>query len=235
VPVNDLEFDNLIGSTMATLTRDVSQSRPVDEVLADVTTAAVKLIAAVHVADVLLIQDGKFRSVAPTSDIAPRLDTVQQDTAEGPCLEAAVGETVIRSDDLSAETRWPTFTAAALDAGVHSILSFQLYTYGPDRGALNLFSFEADSFTAEHEALAAMLATNAAIALIAANREHQFESALASRDIIGQAKGMIMERFGVDAVRAFELLTKLSQDTNTRLVTIAEQLVANRLTPKRDG
>src|SRR4051812_2478640 len=107
---------------MATLTRDVSQSRPVDDVLADVTTAAVKLIAAVDVADVLLIQDGKFRSMAPTSDLAPRLDTVQQETGQGPCLEAAVGETLIRSNDLATESRWPRFTTAAMDAGVRSIL-----------------------------------------------------------------------------------------------------------------
>ncbi|MDT5228866.1 MAG: hypothetical protein QOH94_2659, partial [Mycobacterium sp.] len=83
-----------------------------------------------------------------------------------------------------------------------------------------------DAFDPEAQAVAAMLATHAAITLIAQHRDTQFQSALASRDAIGQAKGMIMERFDVDAVRAFELLKKLSQSSNTRLVAVAEELVA---------
>ena len=77
-----------------------------------------------------------------------------------------------------------------------------------------------------------MLATQAAIALIADDVRLQFQSALASRDIIGQAKGMIMERFNVDAVRAFELLTKLSQTSNTRVADIAQEIVSRGQEPK---
>ena len=78
---------------------------------------------------------------------------------------------------------------------MHSVLSFQLYTHGPNTGALNLFGFAVRAFDDESEAIAAMLATHAAIALITANRQHQFQSALASRDLIGQAKGIVMERY----------------------------------------
>lgn len=74
-------------------------------------------------------------------------------------------------------------------------------------------------------------ATHAAVALIADDERLQFQSALASRDIIGQAKGMIMERFAVDAVRAFELLRSLSQNTNTRLAEVAEELVSRGRDP----
>jgi AmiR/NasT family two-component response regulator len=77
----------------------------------------------------------------------------------------------------------------------------------------------------EEQAIAAMLATHAATALLAADRQTQFESALASRDVIGQAKGMLMERFKIDAVRAFALMTQLSQDNNVKLRTIAQQIV----------
>jgi AmiR/NasT family two-component response regulator len=105
-------------------------------------------------------------------------------------------------------------------------MSLQLYTDKSRRGALNLFGRAPDVFNPEKEAVAAMLATHAAIALIANDERLQFKSALASRDVIGQAKGMIMERFDVDAVRAFELLKKLSQSSNTRLVAVAEELVA---------
>jgi len=99
-------------------------------------------------------------------------------------------------------------------------------------GALNLFGVEPDVFTTDSEAVGAMLATHAAIALIADDVRLQFQSALASRDIIGQAKGMIMEPFEVDAVRAFEVLTRLSQDSNTRVAEVAEELVSRGSEPK---
>ena len=112
------------------------------------------------------------------------------------------------------------------------MMSFQLYTYprkknaGPGgRGALNLFGYDRHDYTFEHRAIGAMLATQAASALIAADRETQFQSALASRDLIGQAKGIVMERFKVDATRAFQLMTKLSQDGNVPIREIAQRLV----------
>jgi ANTAR domain len=132
-------------------------------------------------------------------------------------------------NDLRRDPRWPTYSAAAIEAGVHATLSFQLYTHQQrpaQRAAFNLVSRVPDAFNPEAQAVAAMLATHAAIVLIAQDREAQFHSALASRDAIGQAKGMIMERFGVDAARAFEIMKKLSQDTNTRLVDVAAQIVA---------
>jgi hypothetical protein len=84
--------------------------------------------------------------------------------------------------------RWPRFASAALVAGVHRVLSLHLYSHGAATGALNLFGYHARRLNAESEAADAMLATHAATALIAANRQHRFESALASRDVIGQLR-----------------------------------------------
>jgi GAF domain-containing protein len=209
---------------MADLSRKFAVATPVEDTLKGVTAAAVELIDGVDCADVLLIRDGEFHSKAPTSDLAPAMDQVQRRTGEGPCLDATDAG-IIRCDDLDDDPRWPQFAAAAVDAGVRSVLSFQLYTHGADSGALNLFGAAARSFDDESQAIGAMLATHAAIALIAANREHQFESALASRDIIGQAKGMIMLRFDVDAIRAFELLRMMSQNSNTPVRVIAAEIV----------
>jgi hypothetical protein len=142
---------------------------------------------------------------------------------------------IVRAADLVEESRWPRFCPEAVRVGVRSVLSFQLFTHGAHRGALNLFGFEPCSFSPEAETVGAMLASHAAVALIAANKNRQFQSALANRDEIGQAKGMIMERFDVDALRAFELLRKLSQDSNTPLHQIARDIVARGTDRRRDA
>ncbi|GAA1681063.1 hypothetical protein MMUR_06420 [Mycolicibacterium murale] len=226
--VHRRDHHELLRSTMETLTAELAfHGTPIDRTLAQVTAAAVQLIPAVDAADVLLIDEGEFISVAPTSPWCPVLDAAQRDTGEGPCLEAAHASAVVRCDDLRKDPRWPAFAAIAVESDVYAMLSYQLYTHGAGSGALNLFSREIGAFSLENEALGAMLATHAAVALMAAQKQHQFESALASRDQIGQAKGMIMERFNVDAVGAFELLTRLSQDSNTPLREIAAQIVAH--------
>ncbi|MET0699898.1 MAG: GAF and ANTAR domain-containing protein [Mycobacterium sp.] len=227
----DTDYAQTLRDALIDLTQRFANPAPVEDTLTGITSAAVTLIDAVHSCDVLLIDESEdYRSVASTSALAEDLDRIQHTHRQGPCVDAAVDETMVVADDLREDPRWPQFSAEAVDAGVHSVLSFQLYTHQKRptcRGALNLFSREPGAFDFEAQALGAMLATHAAIALISEDRQAQFHSALASRDAIGQAKGMIMERYDIDAVRAFELLKKLSQDTNTRLVDVAAQIVAS--------
>ncbi|OBG24602.1 ANTAR domain-containing protein [Mycobacterium sp. 852002-51057_SCH5723018] len=218
-------YDDVLRSTMRELAASFAGENAVDEALGRVTAAAVALMQGVDYADVLLIEDGEFRSLKPTAPIMIELDTTQCELEEGPCVEAAAVDAVIRSPDVGNDPRWPRFGAAAAEAGVGGVVSYQLYTYSKGSGALNLFSRSTGTFDPEVETIGAMLATHAAALIISANREHQFTSALTSRDVIGQAKGIIMERFHVDAVRAFELLTRLSQDRNTPVRQIAQELV----------
>jgi transcriptional regulator with GAF, ATPase, and Fis domain len=219
---------------MTGLTKQFARPTGVDATLQTVTASCIELIQGVECADVLLVSGvDRFRSVAATSQLAIDIDALQKRFRQGPCLDAAVGDSVVLCNDLRDDTRWPRFAEAAVAAGVHSLMSFQLFTHNTRLGALNLFGLKPDAFTTEFEAVGAMLATHAAIALIADDVRLQFQSALASRDIIGQAKGMIMERFKVDAIRAFELLTKLSQDSNTRVADIAAELVSRGGEPKK--
>jgi hypothetical protein len=229
--VPDSDYAQIVRDALTDLTRRFAHPTTLEDTLAGITAAAVTLIEGVHSSDVLFIDKSEdYRSLATTSDLASDLDEVQCHHRQGPCIDAAIGETMVLSNDLREDPRWPRFTETAVQAGVTSVLSFQLYTHQQQpscRAALNMFGRDPDAFDSDAQAIGAMLATHAAIALIAQDRDAQFQSALASRDAIGQAKGMIMERFRVDAVRAFELLTKLSQDTNTRLVDVAAQIVAS--------
>ena len=147
---------------------------------------------------------------------------------EGPCAQAALQDTIVRSDDLRDETRWPKYAPAAAALGVLGSLSFKLYTADRTAGALNLFSFEAGPWDAEAETIGSVLAAHAAAAILAVRQGEQLQSALSTRDRIGQAKGIIMERFGVDEVRAFELLRKLSQESQMKLVDIAQRVLDTR-------
>ncbi|MDD4866335.1 MAG: GAF and ANTAR domain-containing protein, partial [Mycobacterium sp.] len=211
MPTSD-KYDALLRDILAVFPRrlDGGDKIDLDDVLREVTGAAVHLIGGVDYADVLLIEEDRFDSKAATATVASDLDEVQRQLGEGPCLEAAVAESVIRSPDLRHDTRWPRFGPAAVERGVHSILSYQLFASGRQTGALNLLGRAPQTFAPEAEALGAMLASHAAVAFGVVNRHRQFRSALASRDLIGQAKGIVMERFGIDAVAAFDLLKRLS-------------------------
>jgi GAF domain-containing protein len=214
---------------MAELARSVAAPRSVEDVLADVTAAALELIPGAETAGVLLLaKGGKFDSVANTSDLPHRIDELQVKYDEGPCIQAAVDELIVRTDDFREEQRWPLYSAAVVEIGVLSGLSFKLYTSDRTAGALNLFSFKPSAFDAEAETIGAVLAAHAAAAILASRQGQQLESALSTRDRIGQAKGIIMERYGVDDVRAFDMLRTLSQDGNTKLIDIAQRVIDTR-------
>ncbi len=232
--MDDRAYAGVIRQTMEELTNQFAHPTEIDVTLQGVTASCVELVDGVESADVLLISPrDPFLSVAATSQLAVDADRLQEQYGEGPCLDAAAGDSMVLCNDLREEPRWPRFAKAAVAAGVRSTMSFQLYTHNKLMGALNLFGIKPKAFTPQSQAVGAMFATHAAIALIANDERLQFQSALASRDVIGQAKGMIMERFDVDAVRAFELLTKLSQNCNRRVAEIAEELVSRG--PERES
>jgi GAF domain-containing protein len=141
-------------------------------------------------------------------------------------------------EDVATEQRWPLYTRDVLaTTPILSVLSFEVFVDGEAVGALNFYAERAHAFGADAKELGLIFATHAALAWQTSQRSAQFRSALASRDVIGQAKGMLMERFDIDAVHAFDLLARLSQESNVKLVDIAERLVAQRRngdSPHRD-
>ena len=214
---------------MAALARTAASPRSVEDVLSDVTAASKELIPGAETAGVLLIgKGGKWDSVGGTSDLPHLLDELQIRFNEGPCVEAALDEVIVRTDDFRSETRWPKYSAAVVEIGVLSGVSFKLYTANRTAGALNLFAFKPNAFDGEAETIGTVLAAHAAAAILASREGEELQSALTTRDRIGQAKGIIMERYGVDDIRAFEMLRRLSQDSNTRLVDIAQRVVETR-------
>jgi GAF domain-containing protein len=218
-----------LAQRMADLARSVATPRNVEDVFAAVTGAAVELLPGADTAGVLLVtKSGKFDSLCGTSDLIYELDRLQAEHGTGPCVDAAINELVVRTDDFKTEQRWPEYSRAVCELGVRSSLSFKLYTGDRTAGALNVFSLKPHAFNPESEAVGSVLAAHAAAAILASREGEQLQSALLSRDLIGQAKGIIMERFEVDAVRAFEMLRQLSQEMNVRLAEVAQRIIDTR-------
>ncbi|AFR50738.1 GAF and ANTAR domain-containing protein [Gordonia sp. KTR9] len=170
-----------------------------------------------------------IESFGSTHDVAAVHDAIQAELVEGPCISAAFTDRVVRVDDLENEWRWPEYRQRALaETPIRSVLSFQLFADTTTIGALNLFADEPHAFDLHTEDIGIVFATHAALAWNKVKKDKQFHSALANRDVIGQAKGILMERFGIDAVAAFDLLKRLSQDSNTKLVDVARQVTDKR-------
>ena len=199
-----------------------------DTVVAELAEHAAVEIAGAQYAGITLTRKAKTIETPAATHYWPLLlDKIQQRHQEGPCLTAAWEEKTIHVADLEADERFPNYRRDALaETPIRSIMAFQLFIAGETLGALNVYSEQPRAFGAESRNLGLIFAAHSSVAWNSARREEQFRRALASRDIIGQAKGMIMERYGLDAVQAFELLRKLSQDSNVPLTQIATELVA---------
>lgn len=227
--LSDATSKHELAVRMAELVREIAPPQPLPRVLADVTTTAVQLIPGADIAGVLMVKKGgEFESLADTDSLVAELDKLQHDFGEGPCADAALKQTIVRTDDLRYEPRWPKYAPAAVELGVLSSLSLKLYTAERTAGALNLFSFTPGAWDTEAETIGSVFAAHAAAAIMAGRHGQQMESALSTRDRIGQAKGIIMERYGVDDVRAFELLRRLSQESQAKLVDVAQRVIDTR-------
>ncbi|MCF3938686.1 GAF and ANTAR domain-containing protein [Gordonia tangerina] len=195
--------------------------------LDDLAVGAAELIPGAQYAAVTVTTEKNIVDTPASTHCNPAiLDDIQHSVHEGPYLQLVADKEPIRIDDLAQETRWPTYCRLALErTPIRSLLKFPLAGSTHTLGALtvcadNPHAFDEDAFDVGHA-----YATHASLAWDALRRKEQFAIALATRDIIGQAKGIIMERYRCSADHAFGLLKKLSQESNRPLRDVARQLV----------
>jgi hypothetical protein len=162
-------------------------------------------------------------TAAATHRYPELLDEVQNRHQQGPSLTAAATREIVRVDDLVREDRWPLYRGTALkQTPIRSILSFGIFKEGGASAALNLYADEPHVFDSESVDVGLIFATQAALVWNMMRRDQQFRIALVSRDVIGQAKGRLMERFDIDAAEAFDKLKQLSQESNTPIAQVAQ-------------
>jgi GAF domain-containing protein len=192
--------------------------------LQSIVDAAVELVPGTRWAGISLIEGKHVTPSVPTDELVAELDLLQNDLGEGPCLNALREHHTVHIENTLTDARWPRFGRAAHVRGARSVLSFQLFVREENLGALNSYGDATDVFTEESELIGAVLAQHAAVAMVGAQESTQFESALASRDVIGQAKGLLMCQEHLTGLAAFNLLTRAFQNLNTKVVTLARRL-----------
>lgn len=209
---------------LARMARDLLAQDSVDKTLQRIAAHAVELVDGCADAGVLVIEKtGRVQTLAAHGDLVHASDKLQEETGEGPCFDAARhAQDVYRIEDITAtSSRWTRYAPRARELGIGSVMGFCLYTEEDNLGALNMYSTRPGAFTEESEHIGWLLASHAAVALSSARTHAQLHTAMASRHEIGEAMGIIMERYQVTEDDAFAVLKKSSQDSNTKLRDVA--------------
>ncbi|WP_371400569.1 GAF and ANTAR domain-containing protein [Kribbella sp. NBC_00662] len=197
-----------------------------DHTLSRITAAAVEVLPDVDYASITVRHaDGRLETAAPTDDMLLGLDAAQYELQEGPCYEAATDAVHVSSPDMATDTRFVRYAAVAVAAGVRAQAGIQLFNAPKSQGALNLYSRHVGSFD-DFGALGQLFAHQSAAVIDYAREIQSLQEAVRTRTTIGQAVGIVMERYKLTDQRAFAFLTRLSQDGNVKLRKIAEDLNA---------
>ncbi|WP_432039494.1 GAF and ANTAR domain-containing protein [Streptomyces cucumeris] len=219
---------------VAEMSRTLLAQPSVQSTLDEIVRHAVNLVEGCENAGVLILENRKsVRTVAASSDLVHQSDAAQQDAGEGPCFDAArtLHEAYRIEDMTESQPRWPRYAPKARELGVGSMMGFLLFTEEGSLGALDLYSSRPGVFTATSENVGWILASHAAVAFSSARSTAQLHTAMETRNEIGEALGIIMERFKVTEDQAFEVLKKSSQDQNIKLRDVAHAVVTTGRIP----
>jgi hypothetical protein len=179
-----------------------------------------------HASISLVDRHGAMHTLVPTDQFVPDADRLQCELGEGPCLDAALGTPLVRSDDLTHEVRWPSYTPRAVAMGVAGQMALHLFTNNDGSlGGLNLYFDRPSVIDAHTVAVAELFTTLAAGAMGHARELDGLNHALQSRASIGTAIGILMERYELDEDRAFQFLVRTSQTGNVKLRVIADEII----------
>ena len=212
---------------VADIARTLARAETLDETLQRIVDLGDNYIEGCESASITFIRNRVLTTPVFSSRMAYDVDQAQYDTGMGPCLQSIADQETVVIDDLETEERWPAWTQVALQRSVRSGISYRLFLVSNDddtMGALNMYATVPRAFDTRSQIVGQVFASHAAVALKAAITEAGLERALASRDVIGQAKGILMERDKLGSEEAFDRLRQISQDRNTPVATLARTI-----------
>jgi GAF domain-containing protein len=204
----------------------INSPRSLDETLDAIVRAAQETVPGFeHVGISIAHSNGELETRAGTGQLVWELDELQYKFGEGPCYEAIATAPVMMMESVRTEERWPQYLPHAREKGLRSQMGLRLYNDSETLGGLNFYSTRSEGIDPEAVQLGELFAAHAAIALGRARYEHQLNESVASRQVIGTAVGIVMERYKIPEDRAFQFLVRASTTSNIKLRTIAQEVV----------
>ncbi|MGI8577927.1 MAG: GAF and ANTAR domain-containing protein [Nocardioidaceae bacterium] len=222
-----------LADVMAHVASSLQPAAGVDETLLKITAAALEHVPGVDYASIsVLHRDGHIDTVAPTDDVILLADKLQYELRQGPCYEAVEEEANVRSPDVANDVRWPEYGPRVASIGIGAQWAFTLYTHARARAALNLYARQRHAF-AKSQQIVELFSSQVVAVLGYANELSTLHHALDTRKAIGEAVGIVMERYGVGEDSAFAFLVRVSQTGNVKLRDVALEIVG--LANQRDN
>ncbi len=219
-------FAELVAETALSFLDETGDAMAAASLVEQIVAGAMLLLpgaAAAAVEDV--DENGQlYAPVAVGDTVARAVMNAQNDTGQGPCLQVLSEDKQVVVEDLRSDPRWPAFAARAAELGIRSMVCTPMHAADRRVGLLSLMSRTAQFLDEDTATMAAVFAAHAAIAMNGARRVHEMNTALSSRDVIGQAKGILMERFKITADVAFAMLVRTSSLTNLKLRAVCDRL-----------
>ncbi|WP_328996857.1 GAF and ANTAR domain-containing protein [Kribbella sp. NBC_01245] len=221
----------LVARTFAELAVELHDAPSVEETVDAVLQFALRAVSCTYAGLVLAARGGRAEIGAVTDPLIEKLYRFQLDAGDGPLLDSLGEQIIIGVRDTGTDTRWPEWAAKARALGLGSVLHMPLAIGEQTVGVLSLFSTEPNAFGDDDLAIAHILARHASVAVAHARHDESMTQAVDARKLVGQAMGILMIKFDVDGDRAFAILKRYSQDTNTKLRDVAQQVIDTRNLP----
>lgn len=215
-------------TALAAATADMNRTASLEETLEAIVVAARGSMPDIdHVAVTLSSRDGSLATATATDDLARRLDQVQYDEHQGPCVTAIAADTgdLVVLDDARHAGEWHRFLAGAVPLGLRSAAAVRLFVGDRTVGVLNMYSTTTDRIHPETRTTAELFAIHAAHAYGHRHQVDHLRTALESRELVGNAVGIVMERYGLDRERAFQYLVRVAATSEVKLRVVAQELV----------
>ncbi|MDP3969060.1 MAG: GAF and ANTAR domain-containing protein [Nocardioides sp.] len=226
-----------ITEALASAARTMRHETALEETLQAVVESACASVPGFDAVGISTIaRDRTVTTQAASGDIVQILDTLQYSLREGPCVDALYEVDLLEVPHVRHDQRWPRYVPAAVEVGLRAQMALKLYL--DDQGTLgtmNFYSTEAEEIHPDAGAIADLFAAHAAVVLGHAREQQSLGEALATRQVIGQAVGIVMERYGLSDSRAFDFLVRTSSTSNIKLRVIATELVREGDEPTSDA
>jgi GAF domain-containing protein len=223
--------DASVADVFARLAIELHEESGVEETVEAVLQFALQAVSCTHAGVALSHRGVRLETVAVTDPVVEKSDQLQLECGAGPSLDVIAERDTVLVPDTMSEPRYPDWSTKVAALGLRSVLSVRLAASGNTLGVLQLFNTEPYAFEPGDDAVAHILARHASVALANARQEASLWQAIDARKLVGQAEGILMERFDIDTDQAFAVLRRYSQDHNIKLRDVAQRLIDTRKLP----